>query len=191
MTKVLATDIFDPELTELRKKRWSQAFSESATSDGSIIINDARATVVLEHIMQASDVAHTMQHWHTYRRFNANLFRETAAAYRQGRCAVDPATFWYEGELKFFDSYMQVQGFFLSHCVFEDELRFRLIHFMFVFCVVAAFPWPRSCAIATFSVFRAMNVLILPHATGPNGKLAVVSHNAAAAAAAGVIDLSS
>ena len=26
-----------------------------------------KATIVLEHIIQASDVSHTMQHWHVYR----------------------------------------------------------------------------------------------------------------------------
>jgi hypothetical protein len=27
---------------------------------------DVRATIVIEHIIQASDVSHTMQHWHIY-----------------------------------------------------------------------------------------------------------------------------
>ena len=57
---VLATDIFDKELNDLRKLRWTKAFSESATTGGSTHL---RATIVLEHIMQASDVSHTMQHW--------------------------------------------------------------------------------------------------------------------------------
>ena len=100
---VLATDIFDPELNELRKKRWNQAFSESSTSTET---NNARATVVIEHIMQASDVCHTMQHWHVYKRFNQKLFEELMVAYRQGRCAANPADFWYDGELKFFDNYV-------------------------------------------------------------------------------------
>lgn len=55
---VLATDIFDPELNDLRKKRWAQAFAENTNTTN---VNDARATVVIEHIMQASDVCHTMQ----------------------------------------------------------------------------------------------------------------------------------
>lgn len=100
---VLATDIFDPQLNELRKKRWNQAFAESMLSSDT---NNARATVVLEHIMQASDVCHTMQHWHIYMRFNKKLFEEIALAYRQGRCGADPSAFWYEGELKFFDNYV-------------------------------------------------------------------------------------
>ena len=93
---VLATDIFDPQLTQLRKKRWDQAFAESAAASSSTT-NDARATVVIEHLMQASDVAHTMQHWHIYQRFNKRLFEELLVAYRAGRCAANPAEFWYEG----------------------------------------------------------------------------------------------
>lgn len=101
---VLATDIFDPELNDLRKKRWETAFAESSRS--AVEINNARATIVLEAIMQASDVCHTMQHWHIYTRFNKRLFEEISKAFREGRCGVDPATFWYEGEIKFFDNYV-------------------------------------------------------------------------------------
>jgi len=96
------TDIFDKELNELRRARWEKAFSENATKD-----NDAlRATIVIEHIMQASDVCHTMQHWHIYRKWNRRLFFEMLQAYRAGRMAADPATFWYKGELGFFDNYI-------------------------------------------------------------------------------------
>jgi len=100
---VLATDIFDPDLNDLRKKRWDRAFSECGPSSET---NNARATVVMEFIMQASDVCHTMQHWHVYKRFNQKLFEELMVAYRQGRCAANPTDFWYEGELKFFDNYV-------------------------------------------------------------------------------------
>uniref|UniRef100_A0A7S3L3E6 PDEase domain-containing protein n=1 Tax=Amphora coffeiformis TaxID=265554 RepID=A0A7S3L3E6_9STRA len=95
---VLSTDIFDPELNELRKKRWSQAFSDSSrdVSNNSAHTNDARATVVIEHIMQASDVSHTMQHWNVYQRFNRNLFEEIMTAFQAGRCGGNPAEFWYE-----------------------------------------------------------------------------------------------
>ena len=96
--QVLATDIFDPELNDLRKKRWNQAFAETSIA-ATTSANDARATVVIEHIMQASDVCHTMQHWHVYRRHNYRLFTEIAEAYRDGRCAANPAEFWYEGKL--------------------------------------------------------------------------------------------
>ena len=53
---VMATDIFDKDLNALRRERWSEAFSESNAFD-----SDLRATIVLEHVIQASDVSHTMQ----------------------------------------------------------------------------------------------------------------------------------
>ena len=65
-----------------------------------------QATIVIEHLMQASDVAHTMQHWHVYRRWNRNLFREIYFAYRNGRVKANPYDFWYAGELSFFDNYI-------------------------------------------------------------------------------------
>lgn len=101
---VLATDIFDKELGELRTRRWNKAFSEDCGSNNDW--SDMRATIVIEHIIQASDVAHTMQHWHVYRKWNKRLLLEMYAAYRSGRMATDPTTFWYEGELGFFDSYI-------------------------------------------------------------------------------------
>ena len=52
---VLATDIFDKELNGLRKQRWSKAFGEKKDD------NNLRATIVLEHIIQASDVSHTSE----------------------------------------------------------------------------------------------------------------------------------
>ena len=47
-----------------------------------------------------------MQHWHVYRKWNSSLFKEMHAAYKAGRMGADPANFWYEGELKFFDNYI-------------------------------------------------------------------------------------
>ena len=104
---VMATDIFDKELGELRKNRWAKAFSkndEDVEEDEDM--ENRKATVVTEHIMQASDVAHTMQHWHVYQKWNRRLFDELYTAWRAGRMGADPSTFWYDGEMKFFDSYI-------------------------------------------------------------------------------------
>ena len=60
----------------------------------------------MEHIIQASDVAHTMQHWHVYQKWNRKLFSEMYLAFQNGRMAADPSTFWYKGELQFFDNYI-------------------------------------------------------------------------------------
>ena len=102
---VLATDIFDKELGALRKSRWDRAFH----GDGSLhksVVDDLRATIVMEHIIQASDVSHTMQHWHVYTKWNRKLFGELYQAWKDDRMEADPSTFWYQGELSFFDNYI-------------------------------------------------------------------------------------
>jgi hypothetical protein len=122
-------DIFDKEVNNLRKARWEKAFSESA---GLMKEKNAlRATIVMEHIIQASDVCHTMQHWHVYRKWNQRLFCELLLAYRAGRMGADPRTFWYEGELNFFDNYIIPLANKLKECnvfgVSSDEcLNFAL-----------------------------------------------------------------
>ena len=105
---VLATDIFDKELNDLRKHRWERAFegSSNAVNNNDGVDSDLRATIVIEHIIQASDVSHTMQHWHVYQKWNNALFQEMHRAYCDGRMAKDPATFWYQGEIGFFDNYV-------------------------------------------------------------------------------------
>jgi 3'5'-cyclic nucleotide phosphodiesterase len=69
---VLATDICDPDLKKLRNAKWDKAFenqgcTEETNNDDGKAVSDRKATIVIEHLMQASDVAHTMQHWHVYR----------------------------------------------------------------------------------------------------------------------------
>ena len=66
---VLATDIFDKELNDLRKQRWNMAFAERAVMPPEMHAKEVnvKATIVIEHLIQASDVSHTMQHWHVYR----------------------------------------------------------------------------------------------------------------------------
>ena len=61
---VLATDIMDKELKSLRNSRWEKTFAENSRVDA-VEQNDEnrKATIVIEHLIQASDVAHTMQHW--------------------------------------------------------------------------------------------------------------------------------
>jgi 3'5'-cyclic nucleotide phosphodiesterase len=103
---VLATDIFDNELNDLRKKRWAKAFSNESVSTNSKEGKNLRATIVIEHLIQASDVSHTMQHWHVYQKWNKKLFAEMYLAYKAGRMGANPADFWYQGELKFFDNYI-------------------------------------------------------------------------------------
>jgi hypothetical protein len=108
---VMATDIADKELKEYREKRWDHAFTEKeegSTTDslGQSIYCNQKATIVYEYIIQAADVCHTMQHWHTYQRFNTRLFEERYIAWLNGHLETDPSIGWYRGEIWFFDNYI-------------------------------------------------------------------------------------
>jgi hypothetical protein len=102
---LMATDIFDKELSALRKNRWQKAFHAEEEENTEMAVN-RKATIVIEHIMQASDVSHTMQHWHIYTKWNERLYHEMFSAYCQGRSDKNPTEGWYNGELWFFDNYV-------------------------------------------------------------------------------------
>ena len=109
---VLATDIFDKDCAEARKRRWNNHFGVLA-DDGAHRDNNniqRKAGIVLEHLIQASDVAHTMQHWNIYQKFNTKLFEEMYKAHKSGRMSKNPAEGWYLGELR---------------CVSWDEMSYR------------------------------------------------------------------
>eukprot|EP00980_Cylindrotheca_fusiformis_P003257 scaffold735_cov116-Cylindrotheca_fusiformis.AAC.27 len=103
---VMATDIVDKELQALRKARWETAFAETSIQDANLSSDDCKATIVIEHLIQASDVSHTMQHWHIYKSWNEKFFMECYAAYKAGRADSDPSKNWYKGEIGFFDFYV-------------------------------------------------------------------------------------
>ena len=110
VNSVIATDIFDREQSAMRRNRWARAFAEFkyrdvSTDEESVFTdNNRKATIVIEHIIQASDVSHTMQHWAVYQKWSEHLFQEKYEAYINGRADNDPAEGWYEGELWFYDN---------------------------------------------------------------------------------------
>jgi 3'5'-cyclic nucleotide phosphodiesterase len=107
VNSVMATDIMDKELKQLRNDRWNRAFyNQDYNSELPRDKINRKATIVIEHLIQASDVAHTMQHWQVYRKWNQCLFEEMYQAFTQGRSERNPADFWYQGELGFFDFYV-------------------------------------------------------------------------------------
>ena len=115
VNSVMATDICDKELKSLRNDRWDRAFAPvredaAAACSADPTSRDAtmnrKATIVIEHLIQASDVAHTMQHWHVFVKWNKLLFLECYQAYLDGRSDQDPLDTWYEGEMGFFDFYV-------------------------------------------------------------------------------------
>ena len=82
---VLATDIADKERSAIGKTRWQKAFHPSSRKDlaldestdkllDDVNLRSLKATLVFEQIMQASDVAHTMQHWETFKKWNKRLY---------------------------------------------------------------------------------------------------------------------
>ena len=107
VNSVMATDIVDKELKALRNERWDKAFNDETPSneDKQVSLN-RKATIVIEHIIQASDVAHTMQHWHVYRKWNERFFKECYQAYKDGWSERNPSDYWYKGELGLFDFYI-------------------------------------------------------------------------------------
>jgi 3'5'-cyclic nucleotide phosphodiesterase len=103
---ILATDIMDKDLKMLREERWKKAFSIRDSMGDAFYARNRKATIVIEHLIQASDIAHTMQHFHIYKRWNQKLFNEMYNAYKAGRTEVNPIDGWYQGELGFFDFYI-------------------------------------------------------------------------------------
>ena len=78
---VLATDIVDKDLKNLRNSRWEKAFKKEEggqhlLESGAHDAINRKATIILEHLIQASDISHTMQHWHIYRKWNEMFFQE-------------------------------------------------------------------------------------------------------------------
>lgn len=101
---IMATDVMDKEWKQTRDERWSKAFEPQIAQTQHN--TNRMATIVIEHLLQASDVSHTMQHWHVYRKWNERFFRECYKAYKDGRAETDPSLNWYNGELGFFDFYV-------------------------------------------------------------------------------------
>jgi hypothetical protein len=52
------TDIVDADMKKLRDSRWKKAFSQHPGED----VTDLKATLVIEHIIQAADVAMSIAH---------------------------------------------------------------------------------------------------------------------------------
>ena len=96
----------DKEFKTLRNARWAKAFKNQGRGvlpESEKYATDRKATIVIEHLIQASDVAHTMQQWHVFCKWNKRLFMEMYKAYKEGRATQNPADFWVQGEKGFLD----------------------------------------------------------------------------------------
>jgi 3'5'-cyclic nucleotide phosphodiesterase len=141
VNSVMATDIVDKELKALRNARWDKAFSQEEESQLQNVRDqiNRKATIVIEHLIQASDVAHTMQHWHIYRKWNERFFIECYQAYLMGRAETDPSASWYQGEIGFFDFYIIPLAKKLKNCgvfgVSSDEYLNYAMKNRYVICI--------------------------------------------------------
>eukprot|EP00934_Nitzschia_sp_Nitz4_P008340 Nitzschia sp. Nitz4//scaffold542_size5954//4415//5950//NITZ4_009185-RA/size5954-processed-gene-0.5-mRNA-1//-1//CDS//3329554271//8330//frame0 len=100
---VLATDISDKDINATRRHRWDRAFSEEFGNKEGM---DSKATLVLEMLMQTSDISHVVQEWLVYVKWNQRLFNEMYGAFRKGRISEDPSVNWHENEIGFHDFYI-------------------------------------------------------------------------------------
>lgn len=84
-------------------------------------INYLRASSVLEQLIQAADVAHSMQCWPIFLKWNAKLYDELWAAKLAGRGA-DVSEVWFKGQIGFFDNYIMPLAKRLGQCGVFGEL---------------------------------------------------------------------
>ena len=99
---IMATDLADKDLKRDREDRWARAFhNKSVDTDSNL-----QTTVLIEMLIQVSDISHTMQDWRVYRKWNERLFDEMYVAYKNGRAGKNPVDYWFQGELDFFDYYI-------------------------------------------------------------------------------------
>ncbi|KAL3918669.1 MAG: hypothetical protein SGILL_004127, partial [Bacillariaceae sp.] len=104
VTAVLATDVQDPELQNLRMKRWEKTFSHQVATTPEDV--NRKATIVMEHLMQASDSFHCMQPWIVYEKWSFKIFEENYVAFQNGKSQQDPSRTWHSKELEYFDNYI-------------------------------------------------------------------------------------
>ena len=95
-----------PYLGQLIKYlRLSQTDVED-NADELIINQDAlERCVAVEHLMQICDVAHLMQDWETFLKFNYRLYKELMACHKNG-AMPDPSPNWAVGQIGFFTHYV-------------------------------------------------------------------------------------
>lgn len=124
---VLATDIDDTELQTLRMTRWEKTFSSGVRMTGRDTLTDVnrKATIVIEQLMQAAHIIHTMQPWIVYEKWSRRHYLEMHVAFKGEDSAIDPSTSWLKSELEFFDNYAIPLSVQLKDCdafvVNQDE----------------------------------------------------------------------
>jgi len=93
-------------------------------------VDEFKATVVLEQMIRAADVAALLQDWNNTMKWSTRLYKELKNGYLQNR-GEDPTVGWFENQIKFFDFYILPLAKNLGVMgVFEES-----VGSMFVYCV--------------------------------------------------------
>jgi hypothetical protein len=81
-----------------------QIFEAYANNDiGQLLL---QRDAVTDLIMNVADVAHTMQNFSTFLKWNQQLYIELFNAYHEGRISNDPTKGWYQNQINFFVNYI-------------------------------------------------------------------------------------
>ncbi len=80
-----------------------------------------RGSSVLEQMIQAADVGHTMQSWPVFKKWNEKLYNELWEA-KCSKRGPDCLGHWFEGQISFFDNYIFPLAERLKQCGVFGEL---------------------------------------------------------------------
>jgi hypothetical protein len=100
---VIATDQSDKELIGIRSLRWEEGFSSLPDVVPGKEKMRLKTSVLIEILLQAADLSHTMQPWDIYLRWSKKQYMEFHEAYFTGRSDVDPEKTWYARQAFVFD----------------------------------------------------------------------------------------
>jgi len=85
-------------------------------------VDELKATVVLEQMMRAADVAALLQDWENVMKWSTRLYKELKNGYLAER-GEDPSVGWFDNQIKFFDFYILPLAKNLGLTgVFEEEV---------------------------------------------------------------------
>jgi class 3 adenylate cyclase len=105
---VVATDIFCVEKKYQDDELSGKNSNNEEASAARLLQRDVVSLQAntIDNILQISYVAHTMQHWTIYQKWNHRLFHEMYGDYKCGTSPQDPSGRWYDNEISLFDHYI-------------------------------------------------------------------------------------
>ncbi|KAK1738499.1 3',5'-cyclic nucleotide phosphodiesterase [Skeletonema marinoi] len=91
-------------------------------------IDEFKATVVLEQMIRAADVAALLQDWTNVMKWSTRLYKELKNGFLSDR-GEDPAIGWYDNQIKFFDFYIKPLAKNLGVMgVFDEKVGHSFVH---------------------------------------------------------------